>query len=77
MKNNIIIMKMTDAYEYQSFLNEKENIITIDCRNISGTRCYLDDEAKVKIRNLISAYSPSGIHFIDSGNYHYLTLLWL
>ena len=77
MKNNIIIMKMTDAYEYQSFLNEKENIITIDCRNISGTRCYLDDEAKVEIQNRILPYSPSGIHFIDSGNYHYLTLLWL
>ncbi|SDB49819.1 hypothetical protein SAMN02910298_02519 [Pseudobutyrivibrio sp. YE44] len=70
-------MKMTDAFEHQSFYNYKENFITIDCRDIEGTRCYLDDLAKEEIQKRIYEFSPTGIHFIDSGNYHYLSLLWL
>ena len=70
-------MKMTDAFEYQSFYNNKENINILDFRNVEGTRCYLDDLAKETLIKGISDYSPNGIHFIDSGNYHYLSLLWL
>ncbi len=72
-----IILKMTDAYEHQSFFNNKQNIHFIDCRDVEGTRCYLDEEAKVTILSRIQGYSPEGAHFIDSGNYHYLSLLWL
>lgn len=103
MKSNITIMKMTDAYEYQSFYNLRENLIEIDCRDIEGTRCYLDDEAKAELLKRMDNVSgkvelsksinsvdadaelsksmdsvdAEGIHFIDSGNYHYLSLLWL
>ncbi len=74
---NTTIMTMTDAYTHQSFYNNKENIHIIDCKDIPGTRCYLDDEAKTTIQNLIKDLPVEGIHFIDSGNYHYLSLLWL
>ncbi len=74
---NTIIMKMTDAYEYQSFFKEIKNSKIIDCRDVEGTRCYLDDSAKSIILDRIKDESASGIHFIDSGNYHYLSLLWL
>ncbi len=70
-------MKMTDAYEHQSFYNNKQNIDIIDCRDLEGTRCYLDDSAKSEIKKRICDYSYKGIHFIDSGNYHYLSLLWI
>ena len=68
---------MTDAYEYQSFYLSKENINILDCRDVEGTRCYLDDAAKEELLSRIADSSPEGLHFIDSGNYHYLSLLWL
>lgn len=71
------IIKMTDAYEYQSFYKSIDNLKILDCRNIEGTRCYLDNLAKEQLLELMEAALSYGIHFIDSGNYHYLTLLWL
>ena len=52
-------------------------VVSIDCRDISGTNGYCDDTAKEQIRERIADLSGSGIHFLDSGNYHYLSLLWL
>ena len=49
----------------------------IDCRDIEGTRSYCDDRAKERLRERIADAPFSGIHFLDSGNYHYLSLLWL
>ena len=74
---NTIIMKMTDAYDYQSFYEKINNCTIIDCRDLEGTRCYLDDSAKAILVDRLNEYSSKGIHFIDSGNYHYLSLLWL
>lgn len=70
-------MKMTDAYQHQSFYNNQKKLHIIDCRDIEGTRCYLDDLAKEELIKRIYEFDTSGIHFIDSGNYHYLSLLWL
>ena len=72
-----IIMKMTDAYEYQSFYNSITDLVVLDFKNLDGTRCYLDDVSRSFITNAIADYNANGIHFIDSGNYHYLSLLWL
>ena len=77
MELNTTILEMTDAYLHQSFYKSKKHINIIDCRDIEGTKCYLDDEAKAKIIERIGNESSKGIHFIDSGNYHYLSLLWL
>lgn len=74
---NTVIMKMTEAYELQSFYKSIENCHILDCRSIEGTRCYLDDLAKETIIDKLVPFSAEGIHFIDSGNYHYLSLLWL
>ncbi len=69
---------MTDTYEYQSFYKDSDNFQIIDCRNIAGTRCYLDEAAYETICDKISSFKGRDeIHFIDSGNYHYLSLLWL
>ena len=71
------LMRMTDAYEHQSFYNSIENLNIMDFKDLEGTRCYLDDDAKAKILQQMDISSINGIHFIDSGNYHYLSLLWL
>jgi arginase family enzyme len=49
----------------------------VDCRSIQGTNCYCDDIAKEELRQKIASFGPDGVHFIDSGNYHYVSLLWL
>ena len=63
----------------------------INCRNIPGTNCMCDDDAIAQIREKIRAnalemakpagdndceeYFAKGIHFIDSGNYHYMSAI--
>lgn len=48
-----------------------------DMSGLSGTNCYLDEVSKDLIRKNIQNNDVAGIHFIDSGNYHYMTLLFL
>lgn len=71
----MIVMHMSGAYEPQNFYSEKD--ILVDCKGISGTNCYCDDVAKKQLREKVAGLSFSDIHFLDSGNYHYLSLLWL
>lgn len=75
MKPIIIIMNFTHIYEQASLLKNKD-FEWIDCSEIQGTNCYCDDDAKRRLTEKIAPYSPEGIHFIDSGNYHYLSKLW-
>ncbi len=72
-----IILKMTSAYDNQDFYKDIPDCHILNFKNLSGTRCYLDDSAKDSILHALGDFDYNGIHFIDSGNYHYLTLLWL
>ena len=38
---------------------------------------YCTPESEQELRNRLQLFSASGIHFIDSGNYHYVTKLFL
>ncbi|MCF0185723.1 MAG: hypothetical protein HUJ98_04440 [Bacteroidaceae bacterium] len=75
MKTTII--KMSNAYEHQSFICGLSEPDIIDCRDIESTKCYCDDEACIKLRQRLADAGFFGIHFIDSGNYHYLSLFFL
>lgn len=68
-------MNFTHVYEQESFLRNRR-FSWVDCTDLHGTDCYLDPEAEQLLKQRIAPYSPHGIHFIDSGNYHYLTKLW-
>ena len=48
----------------------------IDCSDIEGTDMYCAREAEEELERRISRYPLRGIHFLDSGNYHYLTGLF-
>ncbi|MEE8807756.1 MAG: arginase family protein [Lactimicrobium sp.] len=45
----------------------------IDCSDIQGTDLYVTPQAAAKIRERIRPYGIHGIHFLDNGNYHYVT----
>ena len=52
-------------------------IIIQDVSDIPGTNCYLDEDAKTLIVDKYKEIGYKGLHILGSGNYHYLTYLWL
>lgn len=75
-KNEIVMMDFSGIYEEEKFWKE-EKVSWVNARDISGTNCYCDEEARMALREKIADFPAGGIHFIDSGNYHYMSLLWL
>mgnify|MGYP002624039445 CR=1 FL=1 len=85
-----VIQDFTGVYAGQPFMqalrktaSTDNNIHWLDCTQIDGTDCYCDDEAQAVLNKMMDAvYSESlsadafGIHFFDSGNYHYMSKLW-
>jgi len=59
-------------------LSEGDECIRISCKDISGRNMYCTDEAFDEIRKRLSLYPLpySGIHFIDTGNYHYMSRIF-
>ena len=72
MKRNIVIMDFSGIYQEEQFY-EGEQISWIDLSDISGTNCYCDGDAQAQILERMEKYPVSGIYFMDSGNYHYVT----
>jgi len=68
-------MNFTGVYERYPFLR-RPAVHWLDCTQVEGTNCYCDAEAEERLRQLIAPISVEGIHFLDSGNYHYMTKLW-
>ena len=75
MKNNIVVMNLSGTYEKENFYKEA-NCKILNCREVTGTNCYCDNEGECVLKSKIKDFEPDGIHFIDSGNYHYITKFW-
>lgn len=74
-RGRLTVMNFSGVYGRQSFYEGRE-AAWLDCSEIPGTNCYCDPEAEREIKGRIGALGPEGIHFLDSGNYHYLSKLW-
>ena len=74
-----VIMNFSGIYKNQNFYKNyaEEEIFWTELSDLSGCNCYCDAEASDRIRKEIQAFTGKGLHFIDSGNYHYITRLWL
>ena len=75
-----VITNFSGIYKNQNFYKnyaEEEEISWTELSDLSGCNCYCDAEASDRIRKEIQAFTGKGLHFIDSGNYHYMTRLWL
>lgn len=72
----ITIMNFSNIYKKENFY-KNENINWIDCSHVNGTNCYCDEHAERTIKELIKDIEVEGIHFIDSGNYHYVSEFWM
>lgn len=54
-----------------------DNAGIIFLKDIEGTNGYCSEEAEKEIRERLNKYPPEGYHFLDNGNYHYLSKFWI
>ena len=81
-----VVHDFSGVYAKQPFMQglresaaTNRDIRWLDCTQIAGTDCYCDDDAVAAIRGQIAdagITDAHGIHFIDGGNYHYMSKLW-
>lgn len=76
MEKWMAVLDFSGVYRQVRFWEEQENTAYLDLTRQQGTNCYCDDEAAEQIRQKLAGLGPEGIHFLDSGNYHYVTKLW-
>lgn len=76
MKLPIILLNFTGVYDYESFA-QQHGIIHVNCQNLKGVDCYCDNEGRRAICRMLAPYPAKAIHFIDSGDFHYLTEYWV
>ena len=71
-----LIFNFTGIYEEEE-LTADTGFTHLDLREMTGVTGYCSEEAMKKLEALISRRGVSGLHFLDSGNYHYLTRIFL
>lgn len=70
-----LVLDFTHTYP-MDWIEENKDLKCIDCSDIAGTDMYCTPEAEKELESRLSEFPLSGIHFIDSGNYHYMTRLF-
>lgn len=76
MKLPIILLNFTGVYDYEPFA-KRHGIEHVDCQDMKGVDCYCDEEGRQEIHRRLVPYPAKAIHFIDSGDFHYLTEYWV
>lgn len=72
MTTNHLILDFSHVYCDEN-IPKNTGIHWLDCSEIEECDLYCSRQAEEKIREKIKPYGIHGIHFLDSGNYHYVT----
>lgn len=72
VKNENLILDFTHVYCDED-IKDIDRFRYIDCADIQETDMYCSKNAYEKIWGRIEPYGIQGIHYIDSGNYHYIS----
>ena len=72
VKNENMILDFTHVY-CDEYIEDIDRFRYMDCSDIEETDMYCSKEANKRIWEKIKPYGIQGIHYIDSGNYHYIT----
>jgi len=75
MKMETVFLDLTGIYAGYD-MEEFGGARRCDAGGIAGTDMYCSEQAQEELMKLIAAAGVHGLHFIDSGNYHYLTKLF-
>ena len=73
-------MNFSGIYKQQQFWQTGEiqrNISWVEVQELPGSNCYCDGDAMETLRQKLEEFDADGIHFIDSGNYHYMSRIRL
>ena len=70
----ITVVSLSGIYAHEGFHRNREGLRFIDCTDVRGTNGYCDAQAKEVLRERLGESHP--LHFIDHGNYHYLSKLY-
>ena len=70
-----MVFNFTHVYEAYDFM-QGEEFNWVDCTGIEGTDCYCDTEAERQLKEKMADLPLNAVHWIDSGDYHYLSKLW-
>lgn len=73
-------MNFSGIYKQQQFWQTGEiqrNTSWVEVQELPGSNCYCDGDAMETLRQKLEEFDADGIHFIDSGNYHYMSRIWL
>lgn len=71
-----ILLDFTHVYPIEE-IKEKTDIECIDCSTLPQTNLLCSLQSEQAIKKILAMYPLSGIHFLDSGNYHYITKFML
>lgn len=71
-KRENLILDFTHVY-CDEYIKDIDRFRYIDCSDIEETDMYCSKEANKRIWEKIKPYGIQGIHYIDSGNYHYIS----
>ena len=72
VKNENLILDFTHVYCDED-IKDIDRFRYIDCSDIQETDMYCSKNAYEEIWGRIEPYGIQGIHYIDSGNYHYIS----
>ena len=54
-----------------------EGALHLDLQHLEGTQCYCDTDAESAIIQAFKPYPAEMLHWIDGGDFHYLSDIWL
>ena len=82
MLPGISIFNFSGVYDEESFYRPDKgssfyDVKYVDLKGIPGTNCMCDDDARKEILRIMedNHIGANELHFIDSGNYHYMSAL--
>lgn len=75
MQEKNLLLDFSHVYP-ENVEEQVQGIKRIDLSDIPGTDMYCTKEAATEIQRRLSSYGPEGIHFLDNGNYHYVTKIF-
>ena len=70
-----LLLDFTHSYS-MDWVGAHPELQYIDCSGIGGTDMYCTPEAEEELQKILEKYPLRGIHFFDSGNYHYMSRLF-
>lgn len=75
--DSVLFLSFSGLLEDASYAPLRAGCRVLDFTQLEGTCCYCAPESAARIREKIASSDPAGLHWIDTGDYHYLTLFWL